>query len=103
MNTNDLLLELNVHLINLESEQNPEVLDTAFRIAHTIKGNSGMIKHHRMNLVIHNIETIMDRIRSGKQRVSADLISLLLKSLDVLQELLKEVRIQKQSGVQCSV
>ncbi len=79
-------------LVRLEREgANPELLQTIFRAAHTLKGSSGSIGHRRMAELTHAMETALDGLRKGTLAVSTGLIDACLEALDVLRHLLNEV------------
>ena len=51
-------------LVQLEkTEGSPELVQTLFRAAHTLKGSSGMIGHKSMVELTHALETVLDGIR----------------------------------------
>ena len=79
-------------LVRLEREgTNPDLLQTIFRAAHTLKGSSGSIGHRRMAEVTHGMETALDGLRKGTLAVSTPLIDTCLEALDALRHLLNEV------------
>ena len=58
-------------LLGMErNDSDPELMQTIFRSAHTIKGMSGMIGHRRMTDVTHALETVLDGVRKGSIQVS---------------------------------
>lgn len=91
---------LDEEIVRLEQEGNdPSLLQEIFRAAHTLKGSSGAIGHHRMADLTHAMETTLDGLRKGSLRVSADLVDALLEGLDLLRELKEEVVTGQQSQV----
>jgi len=79
-------------LIRLEREEpDPDLVQTVFRSAHTIKGMSGMIGHRRMTELTHTLETVLDRVRNNTILVSPQLINLCLEAVDCLRVLRDEV------------
>lgn len=74
----------------LELESRPadlETLNGIFRAAHSMKGNSGCLGMTDINQFTHSLETVLDRLRTGKSAVDREVISLLLKSLDCIKSL----------------
>jgi two-component system chemotaxis sensor kinase CheA len=77
-------------LIDLEeadAERVAEVLNEAFRAAHTIKGMSASMGFENMELLCHSTEDVMDELRSGSRKVTPEIIDLLLESSTKLEEL----------------
>lgn len=91
---------LDEEIVRLEQEGNdPVLLQEIFRAAHTLKGSSGAIGHHRMADLTHAMETALDGLRKGSLMVSPDLVDALLEGLDLLRELKEEVVTGQQSQV----
>jgi two-component system chemotaxis sensor kinase CheA len=79
---------LDEDIIRLEREaDNVDLIQEIFRAAHTLKGSSGMLGFKKMAGLTHVMEDILDRVRSNKLGVNADLIDGLLQSLDALKEM----------------
>ncbi|MBL8347503.1 MAG: chemotaxis protein CheA [Rubrivivax sp.] len=68
-----------------------ENLNAAFRAAHTIKGTSGLFGCDAVAAFTHEVETLMEGLRSGTLAVNADISAALLESLDQIGVLLDEV------------
>lgn len=70
----------------------PEVLNAIFRAAHSIKGGSGTFGFSAVTEFTHVLETILDQMRNGQMAIQSDVVETLLLSVDVLRELLTDVR-----------
>lgn len=80
-------------LVRLEkSESSPELVQTLFRAAHTLKGSSGMIGHKSMVELTHALETVLDGFRKGTLNLTSDLIDVCLDSVDDLRRMCDEVQ-----------
>lgn len=80
-------------LVQLEkSESSPELIQTVFRAAHTLKGSSGMIGHKSMVELTHALETVLDGFRKGTLDLASDLIDVCLDSVDDLRRMCDEVQ-----------
>ncbi|MBI2875373.1 MAG: chemotaxis protein CheA [Candidatus Tectomicrobia bacterium] len=91
---------LDEEIVRLEQEGNdPGLLQEIFRAAHTLKGSSGAIGHHRMADLTHAMETVLDGLRKGSLTVSPDLVDALLEGLDLLRALKEEVVTGRMSQV----
>ncbi len=79
-------------LVQLEHRsEDADLLQNAFRAAHTLKGMSGMIGHPRMTALTHALETAFDGLRKHNYSVSTALIDLCLDAIDGLRLLRDEV------------
>ncbi len=86
------LQTLDETLVELEHRSgDADLLQNAFRAAHTLKGMAGMIGHHRMTHLTHAMETAFDGLRKGQYPVSTALIDLCLDAVDGLRALRDEV------------
>lgn len=75
----------------LSLERNPgdaEVLQTVFRMAHTLKGNSASLGFTGVAEFAHVLEDQLEKLRKGIAPVTAELVSVLLESVDALREML---------------
>lgn len=80
-------------LLGLEKEPaNPELLNSIFRAAHSIKGGSGMFGLDDVARFTHTLESLLDRMRGGEIAVTEPRIALLLKAGDLLRELIAAAR-----------
>lgn len=64
-----------------------DVLNAIFRCAHSIKAGAGTFGFEAMARFTHVLESLLDRLRNGEMEVSAALVELLLRSVDVLRAL----------------
>jgi two-component system chemotaxis sensor kinase CheA len=67
----------------------PEVINTVFRVAHSIKGGAGMFNFADIASFTHTLETLLDDVRAGRTRLNTAVMDLLLKSVDVMREMLR--------------
>jgi two-component system chemotaxis sensor kinase CheA len=66
-----------------------ELVDTAFRALHTIKGSGAMFGFDEVASFTHEFETAFDRIRKGEIRPNQDLISVALAAKDYIRTLIE--------------
>ena len=77
-------------LVALENApDDKELLHTIFRVAHTLKGNSGALGFTGLTEFAHRLEDCLDRLQKGTAQASAVLVTGLLKSVDAMRELLE--------------
>ena len=70
----------------------PELINTIFRVAHSIKGGSATFGFTDIASFTHSLETLLDELRSGTMAVTVALSDLLLKSVDVMRAMLRAVQ-----------
>lgn len=76
-------------LLNMDpGSADPEQINAIFRAAHSIKGGSGTFGFTDIADFTHVMETLLDEMRDGRRDVSADAVNVLLRSVDVLREML---------------
>lgn len=89
----ELLTQYEDSLLQLEDHpEDAEVLNRIFRAAHTLKGNSGMLGLETMAHFTHKLEDLLDELRKGMRSVNPEIVSVLLKSGDVLKGLVEHAR-----------
>ncbi|KAF1699043.1 chemotaxis protein CheA [Pseudoxanthomonas suwonensis] len=78
-------------LLELEGgSTDPEVINSVFRAAHSIKGGAATFGFEKMASLTHVLETLLDEIRGGKRALAASAVDAMLGSVDVLRALLAE-------------
>lgn len=85
------------HLENLEqallcldaTPNDAEQINIAFRAMHTIKGSSGMVGFDHLSEFTHHLETLFERVRSGRLGLNAEIINLVLECKDQIDGLLR--------------
>jgi two-component system chemotaxis sensor kinase CheA len=68
-----------------------EVLNSIFRIFHTIKGSAGFLELNNLQEVTHEAETLLDHYRKGLMVPSAEQIGLLLSTTDFIRKLMGNI------------
>lgn len=86
------LQALNDNLLDLEKHSGDlDIVNTIFRSAHTLKGMAGAMHFDQMAHLTHEMESSLDQLRSGKLRVTEEVVNVLFESLDVLQRQLDQI------------
>jgi len=76
-------------LLNLDvGNADNESINTIFRSAHSIKGGSGTFGFTAIAEFTHVAETLLDEMRDGIRQVDQASVDLLLKSVDVMRDML---------------
>ncbi|MFI4895904.1 MAG: chemotaxis protein CheA [Steroidobacterales bacterium] len=73
-------------------EPDAELINTIFRVAHSIKGGSATFGFADVAAFTHTLETLLDQLRSGQRHVQSNIIDVLLRSVDALREMLASTR-----------
>ncbi len=99
--TRELLESLDQELVSLEQspagEGSNEIVNAIFRGVHTIKGASGFLGFKQLVEVAHEGETLLNRLRQGKQSVTPFVIDVILDVADTIKLLVEKVE-NKDSG-----
>jgi two-component system, chemotaxis family, sensor kinase CheA len=89
----------------IELEKHPDdkdIIGNLFRAMHTIKGTCGFLGLSRLEHVAHAGEDVMDKVRSGEIKISQEVISIILESVDHIRELttyLEENEIEQPDSI----
>jgi two-component system, chemotaxis family, sensor kinase CheA len=71
-------------------EVSPDVLNSVFRSAHTLKGLAGLFGEERIAQLAHRTEDVLDRLRLGRAELTDPLLDALIEGVDAFQALLAE-------------
>lgn len=70
------------------SAPDPEIINTMFRAAHSIKGGAGTFGFNDISEFTHVVESILDDVRNQAREVTDGLIQLLFESVDFMKQML---------------
>ncbi|MCP4754721.1 MAG: chemotaxis protein CheA [Proteobacteria bacterium] len=90
--------EIENDLLTIES--NPDdltIVNSVFRVLHTIKGTAGFLKLDEISKLSHKIESIFDLIRREELKISSELMDTLLPSIDLLKLMVFELTEENRS------
>ncbi|MDQ1374770.1 MAG: two-component system, chemotaxis family, sensor kinase CheA [Actinomycetota bacterium] len=83
------LADLTAHLLALEQTGNdPELVNSIFREAHTLKGGAAVVGLEAFSQVAHALEDVLEQLRSGERMATPALIDSVLGAVDGLQAML---------------
>ncbi|MCG8451752.1 MAG: chemotaxis protein CheA [Spirochaetales bacterium] len=66
-----------------------DAIDEIFRAAHTLKGGSATVQMEELSSFTHQLEDLLDVIRSGRVRIDGEQVDVLLASIDVIKSMLE--------------
>ncbi len=88
----EMLHQFEAALLALDDDpEDQETLNSAFRAAHTIKGTAGLFGCDRVVAFTHDVETLLEAVRSGQYQLNDEAMALLLSSRDQIEALLGDV------------
>lgn len=88
----EMLQQFEQALLALENTpDDKEMLNAAFRAAHTIKGTAGLFGFTDVVSFTHGLESAMEDLRSGVLPLSGELFAVLLACRDQMEQLMGEV------------
>lgn len=88
----DNLQTLNESLLQLEQEpHNIDKVNEIFRVAHTLKGMAATMGFNEVGELTHKMEDVLSRFRDGKLKVTQDVVTVLFKCLDTLEQMIKNI------------
>jgi len=90
--TTESLSVLDVELVRFErNSSDATILSNIFRLMHTIKGTCGFLGLPRLGSVAHAGENILGKFRDGELAVTPLAVTLILRAIDRIRELLAEL------------
>lgn len=95
----DLLDALEQALLDLEqNNQSQELIDSAFRALHTLKGSGAMFGFDEVSDFVHEFETAFDKVRKGKTQISQGLVVVALAARDHIDKLVQQPGVHAAKG-----
>ena len=80
-------------------ELNPDVLNSIFRGAHSLKGLAGMFGFNGIAELAHNMENLLDWLRLGKLNLSQNLMAVLFDAHELLSTLVRVLSTGKDTSM----
>jgi len=81
----DYLAKLQQGLLSLEKNPDqPPVVEEVFRAAHTLKGSARMMGYRDIEQIAHHLESLFDRIKTGKLRLTSSITDQGLAAIDAM-------------------
>lgn len=86
------LQNLNQSLLQLEKNPSDKaMLDEIFRVSHTLKGMAGTMGYNRLAKLTHEMENVLHSLRNNEINVTTELLDLLFKCFDALDEYITKI------------
>lgn len=97
--TKEHLQSLNTEILNLEQDpENVNTINEIFRAAHSLKGMAGTMGYKRMQALTHDMENVFSEVRTGGIKVKGNMIDILFRCLDALEEYLNSIQESGDEG-----
>jgi two-component system chemotaxis sensor kinase CheA len=68
-----------------------ELINSVFRLFHSMKGSAGFLALTTVTSVTHEAETLLDKIRNGKSSLTVQITTTLCKAIDLFREMLDHI------------
>lgn len=89
----ELVEQIDHDLVELESSpEDLELLNRIFRVAHTVKGSSSFLNFDVLTKLTHHMEDVLNKARHGELKITADIMDVVLESIDKMKTLLNCIR-----------
>ncbi len=89
----EILELLSEQLIELENNpDDSDLLNAIFRGFHTVKGGAGFLAMTELVDVCHGAENVFDILRQGQRQVTAELMDIILQSLDCINVMFAHIQ-----------
>jgi two-component system chemotaxis sensor kinase CheA len=89
----ELIEQLDQDLVELENTpEDLELLNSIFRVAHTIKGSSSFLSFDILTKLTHHMEDVLNKARKGELKLTEDVMDVVLESIDMMKTLLYCIR-----------
>lgn len=90
--TQEIFEELNDDLLRLEhSSDTLPIIDKIFRAVHTVKGTTGFLSLDQLNLLSHQFEDVLNRLRQRKVAFHPAMMDVMFAAFDMMTVLLQQL------------
>ncbi len=88
----EIMDKLDLDFVQLEkSPDDDKLLGNIFRGMHTLKGSSGFFSFKKLEQLSHAGESLLSKLRDKSLRLSPEMVTILLKTLDALRHIIDEI------------
>lgn len=85
-----ILIEMQ-QVADCTGEVDSELVNTVFRLFHSMKGSAGFLQFGTISKVTHEAETLLDLFRKGKASIETSHTSLLCSTIDFVREVIESI------------
>lgn len=99
----EYLKNISASLVRLENNAaDLESLNEIFRCTHTLKGMSATMGYEKIAQLSHQMENLLDELRSQKKQATSEIIDALFACVDVLEQFIQDIRLKRDSKIDIS-
>ena len=95
-NISTCLVRLEANAADLES------MNEIFRCTHTLKGMSATMGYEKIAQLSHQMENLLDELRSQRKEVTSDIIDILFACVDILEQSIQDIKLKRDSKIDIS-
>ncbi len=93
----ELLVELEEQFTAIEEgDHSSERMNAVFRAIHSVKGGAGAFGFEKLVEFAHSFETLLDFVRNGQVDLSAEVITLCIRSIDLVADFVGAARDEEE-------
>ncbi len=89
----ELIEQMDQDLVELENNpEDLELLNSIFRVAHTVKGSSSFLNFDILTELTHHMEDVLNKARRDELKITPDIMDIILESVDMMKALLEGIQ-----------
>jgi len=102
----ELIEQMDQDLVELENNpEDLELLNSIFRVAHTVKGSSSFLNFDILTELTHHMEDVLNKARRDELKITAGVMDVILESVDMMKALLEGIQassVDTECGIEIS-
>jgi len=89
----ELIEQMDQDLVELENNpEDLELLNSIFRVAHTVKGSSSFLNFDILTELTHHMEDVLNKARRDELKITPSVMDIVLESVDMMKALLEGIQ-----------
>jgi two-component system chemotaxis sensor kinase CheA len=89
----ELIEQMDQDLVELENNpEDLELLNSIFRVAHTVKGSSSFLNFDILTELTHHMEDVLNKARRDELKITPSVMDVILESVDMMKALLEGIQ-----------
>ncbi len=99
----ELVEQMDQDLVELENNPDDlELLNSIFRVAHTVKGSSSFLNFDVLTKLTHHMEDVLNKARRDELKITPEIMDVVLESVDLMKELLDAIK-HDGNDIECGI
>jgi two-component system chemotaxis sensor kinase CheA len=102
----ELIEQMDQDLVELENNpEDLELLNSIFRVAHTVKGSSSFLNFDILTELTHHMEDVLNKARRDELKITPSVMDVILESVDMMKALLEGIQasgVDTECGIEIS-